>query len=551
MLPPGFVKPPPASRLSEESMDLVCSFVREWDSDRDVVRTLRALCLTSRNWLSSALRALWHDPSRALVVKNDGASRLLHLVLTRPRLAVHIRRLELPSTLLTDPDECPYSCNALAMQNYLLTLFRSCPDITSLSVDSGMGDDILPHLSLLPHLDHLTIAEESGEISLNLAAYLKRLSAQWPASVNALTIQALNLFDDWLKLVDAGNQGVPVLTQPLEYIKLKNCDMHVQHLVEIMPCLAAPTVKHLHISSDSFLGADLTPLISPALQSFTFLWNHLTPEPYLFGRDCQSYFLTRRHPLPVFPSTPSLTRLTFQATSLSLQGFEKLTSAFPNLEYLDLRDSIWHGGEWIPPFYSSAVSVLLECTRALPALKHLALGFLPLVSHAHRLPAVQRACFERGINFSFQPFYPYDFNESLGEVESEEEEVWRTEAPSSGASDDELDWWVDEIDDPADWERYRLARFPDEHARDAPSRIDYAPSTAPTSINSDFFSPEPESPSPSFLVGPPDEPRFEADYEALDEADEDDVEPWMSWSEDVSRDIGEGDRSWRELECGE
>ncbi|GAA6004543.1 hypothetical protein JCM10207_000926 [Rhodosporidiobolus poonsookiae] len=477
MLPPGFVNPSPASRLSEESMDLVCSFVREWDSDRDVVRTLRALCLTSRNWLS-------------------------------------------------------------------------CPGILALSIDSDMDIDVLSHLSLLPNLREIRCSAEGEEFGDNLAVFLRQLDKSCPSSVLELTIQSVCLLEDWWSTWSL-SPDCPLITLPLERITLTDCDMGLLPIVKMLPCLASPTLKHLSISSCLSLGPDLTPLLSPSLETFTFTWANHKPPPHLWGRDCESHAFTGRIPLPTFPSSSNLTRLTFECASLSLQDLEKLTSSLPNLEYLDLRDSVWHCCQWAPPFYTYAVDVLRECIRALSALEHLALGFLPLVSNAHRLPAVQRACFERGIDFSFQPFYPYDFDESLGEVEADEEEVWRTEAPSSGASDDELDWWVDEIDDPADWERYRLARFPAEHARDAPSRIDFAPSTAPTSINSCCSSPEPESPSASFLVGPPDEPRFEADYEALDEADEDDFEPWLSWSEDVSRDIGEGDRSWRELECGD
>ncbi|BGP45889.1 26S proteasome regulatory subunit 7 [Rhodotorula kratochvilovae] len=146
------------ARLPEELVDLVCSFVRDFHVE-DAVTTLSSLCLTSRQFLDPAHRALLYDPSRVLARREvEHAHLFLNRILGRPELGMYVKELEglvdlfdnVPA--LSRDHELP-----VAFVNWAMSLLRCCPNLEAVAVwpDAAVGWS--EELERLPRLRHLTV----------------------------------------------------------------------------------------------------------------------------------------------------------------------------------------------------------------------------------------------------------------------------------------------------------------------------------------------------------------------------------------------------------
>ncbi|GAA5848698.1 hypothetical protein JCM8547_004598 [Rhodosporidiobolus lusitaniae] len=155
--------PSPASRLSEEAMDLVCAFVREFEEDEVMAKALCALSLTSRRWTSSAVRALFADPTRSLPNGNDKlpAWKLLNTIVRRPGLAQYIKALDRLASVL-DGFKPVNELEEVQLATWTLDLVRRCDSISSISIIYERGIDWPTILRELPYLKSVAIQARAG-----------------------------------------------------------------------------------------------------------------------------------------------------------------------------------------------------------------------------------------------------------------------------------------------------------------------------------------------------------------------------------------------------
>ncbi|BGP13800.1 hypothetical protein JCM10213_006368 [Rhodosporidiobolus nylandii] len=521
---------PPAARLSEEAMDLVCAFVREDGKDHTAVATLRALCRTSRRWLSSAVRALWFDPSRALCATEEGAERLLNLLLLRsPDVGRRIKRLHFLPEMIGDPYDPPDSVRtSLAMENLCIGIFLRCPNLEHVTLSPDLGEAVLHHLSLLPRLRSLETQagydEEDDEV---YSDFLITLLKQLPASVKQLSLNDVYFLEG---IVDAG------ILFPVELLKLTGIFSPTRLLNSLEMC--TPSLQSLWLQTIHSVASSSLIRLPSLLTSLKVEAIVYKPPPHTFGASCGE--TAQRWAFPSFAFHSRLTHLTLDFVYLSLRDFASLTTTFPSLASLNLPDSTWNCCEWVAPFYKAASERVADAVAALPSLCILSLGFLPLSNSRTRLPCLERVCRDRDVALSWQPFQPDDWNNDIGELEALEEEAIGAYEQDDGVYEDESsEEWVADVDEAKDWERWRLSRFPDEHLPLSHTPASFTPPTSPSA--SSTFSGEDDA----FFPAAPDEPRTEEGFEAEDEVDEDDREPWLGWQDRV--DFEEEDQAWREF----
>ncbi|GAA5968144.1 hypothetical protein JCM11641_003747 [Rhodosporidiobolus odoratus] len=547
-----------AAQLSEEAMDLVCSYVRDFKDDREAMQTLHALCRVSKRWLSSAHRSLWHDPTR---VQSFGqlhsSDRLLNILLRRPHLAQHVRKAEHFANLsMADFDERSF----LATQNCYLAFWTGCVNITSMSLNSDVSINTLGSISVLAHLRRLRIkARRDGDMpALDYFDFLSDLCKILPSTLQELELEDCDFLDNFA--ADGELEGITFNIVSLSLVD--TCDPST--LIAALFDDFLPVTRHLRICATGLMDEFVQ--LPPSLTSFSFIPDTQRDAPHLMGLACgeEAY----RWPMPEFTYQPNLTHLTVEYAFLDLNILPYLADSFPSLVSLDLRDSTWHPCPWLEDrTYRAPMAKLLGFIDSLPSLQHLSLGHLPLRSAAIRLAKLEDACLERGIALSWQPFYPPGWCS----VSDDDDEVQDGESSTSSSlpdwcdsveeersieeeeKDGEIyDEWVSGVDDPEDWETWRRTRFPNELQ---PSLIRFqcfTPPASPSISSSHYASPPPSfrSPMPTFLEGPSAEPRFEQGYEATDEVELDELEEaegdWRKWTYGDS--LEEGDQAWNAFE---
>ncbi|GAA6037087.1 hypothetical protein JCM8097_008723 [Rhodosporidiobolus ruineniae] len=592
--------PSPAACLSEEAMDLICSFVRDFEDDRgaslsclpcsafaDLIlsmsSTLCALSLTSRRWTSSAVRALYFDPTRSLRRRQavQACWLLTARYLKRPILGTYtcaLVRLPYKQQLLVDASEN----DTAQVETWTLTLLRACPNLSAIAIPLKEVVDWPTELARLDHLRRLIISSLAfGEFwrPLDLVVILRRLAI---TSLCTLVVEGLQ-------------SGLP--HPPVEAVEIQVDVLEIsQYLFHLQPHLALRPVGLKHLRLKPFFCSDGIGenLFLPTLETLEYLpVGRPQPTP------ATPYSASAAFPFIPLPDLPSLRQLAVESVRISLGLLDRVSRQYPQLVTLSFKDSVWPPEQWagdLSPISNPAV-VLNLVLKNLPSLSRLDLGRVP-VRTRDALWALQQLCTDRGIRLDFYPalarcvntqsrpprprltrststssdednFSNRDSGEDDGSASESDDDSASAylsvrhplpflpptffppigvPSSSSGSSGDPQDV---RDDDDAFFEfsdRVYLVPPP------APRDLDPLSSHAFPSSTTVSASPTPSrSPSPVFLFATPDQPRFEPHYQALDfgeksqdDFDSGDGEEWRRW--EGMDTVDEADLAWREGE---
>ncbi|GAA6037099.1 hypothetical protein JCM8097_008732 [Rhodosporidiobolus ruineniae] len=585
--------PSPAACLSEEAMDLICSFVREFEDDREMASTLCALSLTSRRWTSSAVRALYFDPTRSLSRTNPvHACWLLSAkLLKRPGLgsyACDLRRLV--------DKHAYFEADQAQLETWVVALFRSCTRLVSVTLPVGGVYTWASELQQLVHLRHVALepacAEDQSMFLEELEAFLPQL-----CGLNLSSLTFTDLYEDWEPF------------QPSQYTEIRVDSLEVAQYDFSLSCELP--IRPLQLKSLCLrpVGLPTHPgehLLQPSLQRLEYQPSDTRFSPPQTVGDANSYLRLRSSfPYGILPALPNLRHLSLEYIFLDLQFFADIAQACPLLEYLSLKDSTWCPDEWEEPFdpFSDLVSTFRSALNAMPFLQTLDAGWMPVYNYG-ALYAIQAACDRRRINLICKPSLVRSPNPR---VEEPAHDAFRSEAsiaydephpkvvpvthdlrdsPASASDLPDPDFPF-----PSSFTRFDgplvpppflpptgvpspLSSSPDrgddsdffepsERLYLVPSPASALPAPNSNSLFSAAFpffplSPSPSlppsrSPSPVFLPASPDEPRFEPDYQALDlgeksqdDFDSGDGEAWRRW--EGLAEVDEANRAWKEGE---
>ncbi|GAA6004905.1 uncharacterized protein JCM10292_002554 [Rhodotorula paludigena] len=373
----------------------------------------------------------------------------------------------------------------------------------------------------------------------------------------------------------------------LRYLTLHNCEISSTVLSPVPPVLLPLVDLELldcYVASPGYSAAPLD------LRNVRRLWI----EPATVGKNLQSLIphdleqlsyrpvrsrdgtdmlfsspdRPRQWPCPVdsFKPFPRLTFLVLEFVRVDFARFQDIVTSCPNLQHLDLTDSIWlEGGSVLrdSDFPEEGLACALE---HVPQLRFLALGYIPFGRNyffGEPVPHVlQTACRQREIDFRWQRaalsdggsgssayrddhfgFEHQDPDEdpsgqSNEGVADRAPQVSRNSLPSPSPSASSAWSFAGPDDSTADsTNRYRLWNLPrvDRNPLDA----DDAPS-APASLVD----------GQEYVEREADEPRLEEGFQAREDEEglEEEAEPWREWAD--ASDVAEADRMWREFDDG-
>ncbi|GAA5942744.1 hypothetical protein JCM3775_005033 [Rhodotorula graminis] len=540
------------ARLPEELVDLVCSFVVDFEV-RDTTRTLCSLAQTSHWFLEPARRALLHDPSRIITIRRGVHAHLfLHRIIRRPSLAKYVKRLDFLVDLFNfNPSEAVF-----IFINWGFTLLRYCANLVSVAIWPNLDDGWLEELLRLPHLRHLIIAPRRGEV------FQADHAQQLHETLRKLPVEKLRLKDLVLRRCGHPWDQQPPRPAPIRLppvgLELSWCahswtDLAVD-ISDIRDLVLAP---HVHEDYDEVACEHLHDLPLPAgLETLVVKPLHHSILELVGGTsidyECswQDLFLG---PLKFL----ALREVTLFCTAVDRDAFETLCTAAPSLERIDLRGSFWYRGELHGHQQDAA---LVEALSGLPRLRFLHLGQVP--GHGETILDTRVYCGLFGIELEYR---------------CEAVEPTPVAMPSDPAQDPPATATLENDASLQDDSRRLVSFFSSSNPTPSlsPSRpsspssdLDVAgptcpshpglrrtPSPTPTLDDADLAASattivaRTTADTQQYVDAPAAQPRLEPGFEAQDDGvdDElDDAAPWDGWGSECE--MSEADRAWCECD---
>ncbi|BGP37793.1 hypothetical protein JCM10449v2_001715 [Rhodotorula kratochvilovae] len=537
-------------RLPEELVDLVCSFVRDFDVEY-AVTTLGSLCLTSRLFLSPAQRALLYDPSRILATRQvEHAHLLLNRVLRRPELGKQVKRLEGLIDVFNRVSGLSFEHeHPDAFLNWAISLLRCCPNLEAVAVWPDAAAGWIEELDRLPRLRHLTVQR-----SLAHDPYHDDGIPTTPAFLSSLHLSRLNSLT----------------------LRPATCHDYVPPLSLLLPDV------HLVVEGcalfDEELNLDLSNIRHLTLRpSYPIQTSHgLPPQIEMLVYQPRGAALSRREGCRkwqvdgwVHLSEDShrlyvLRVVILESVEVNLWAFETITTTARSLGHLELRNSAWDADDW-----SGYVGCerpmddrLVDALRLLPRLRVLHLGTIPV--SADGIVDTQVHCRLHGVELEWRtlqvrpspsPSFPGAYIVA-GPIQ--------VELPGDNTVSTVVSRWP--------YRRRAMSAYGESDAESHSSSSSSSSATSSASFDVPALPRISRTPTPRldddilasystnlaraaadeqvYLAAPADEPRLEGGYQAGDEADEDvdgeEYEPWRRWGE--ACDVGAADRAWAEYD---
>lgn len=362
--------------------------------------TLLSLSLVSRSWISSAVGALFFDPTRS-ISNLDGAWLFLQKLLQRPGLVQYVQALEcLPSVCdLFSPLGAleRTRTEGLQAETWTLSVLRHCRGVRSITLDTEMpvseGNSWREPLRLLDNLRHLEISGVDVEAEGEDEGVIRLLRTIGDGALSCLVLEDLCLSGDGPRQPEQGEIKV-------NKVKLINVCIHSPPPAVPLPFFSTH-LQHLQIRPrDLIHGATADFLLLPSLVSLGFRPigkvqappNRLTPQ---YHADVQQW----PFPFLSLPSLPNLTSLTLRNVYLHLDHLSNISTNAPDLEELALRGSTWKPEEWLPD--ANPEDAVTAAILRLPSLEYLHLGWVPVVNDAE-ISVIKSTCKGAGIRLRYK-----------------------------------------------------------------------------------------------------------------------------------------------------
>ncbi|GAA5885319.1 hypothetical protein JCM6882_009569 [Rhodosporidiobolus microsporus] len=503
--------------------------------------TLCALSLVSRRWTSSAVRALWHDPSRVLSMRHypQPAGALLHLLLTRPLRTPHVKSLSRLSIHYDiDPVAYAHPDEDRKAEHWLLTILASCKNLETLALPGETPVACYEGFEPFKGIRHLILSLDRNS---------------WPGSTaerfRTIDLEALQSLTE-ITLCDIDFDSLPPLPDCFFRLTIQRLNLVTaifslpDSLSDFFERWSSSSLRFvtIEVSSDAVEHLNDIPL---SVETLILRERAHHSPPDLDGRDEEgSPWAPARpfHPLALQPRG-ALTFLEVPSIQLQLHDMRLLAEAFPNLRHLDLSDATWWVWEWVFPSFVKAFRTFATFIRAVPSLHFLSLGYLPLFptyydeqdsDHGATYTCFLAVVDERGLDLRYQFPLGWTRPDDKGSSEQHEREEYdEPDASRSSGYDDEVDEWEEEWGQEWRWIPF-FGLFERSAVRTPPS------SPSPPS----YFRLADEQ---VYVDEPPVEARCsEVEDDEIEEDKEEPDEPWRRWETD--EDVVEADRRWEAFE---
>ncbi|GAA5885384.1 hypothetical protein JCM6882_009596 [Rhodosporidiobolus microsporus] len=350
-----------------------------------MAKTLCALARVSRCWSSSAIRALWNDPSRALA-SQEQAPDVPNLFLKRPHRTITV----------SVSWDLPYKTEA-------------------------------EHYKPLNRIRHLILEPDEDEDEEAYGDLVMGLDVNALQAVRELTFCQF----DCLSLLDSFDSLL--FNLPVTHLNLEVFHCCEDHLATLLSPPRFPCLSHLSLRVHDCPISSLE-YLPEGIQSFTFRFLHPESSLWVYGYEPPP------PSLPALSPRPSLTSLTFERLHLSLADLARLVTAFPALRHVDLSEVTWNELEWLPPTYTRAFEALSAFVEDLPHLFFLSLGYLPLFAspRGEALRTFFHLADDRGLDLR----YNFPLSSDAGDDKTEDSD--RLSEWDGGCDEWEHDWkWIE------------------------------------------------------------------------------------------------------------
>jgi hypothetical protein len=362
-----------------------------------MTRTLLSLSLTSRRWTSSAVRALYFDPTRCLASSNfsttDKALRFLQKVIRRPGLAAYVHSLDRLPSIAEAFFEAWCESEELQSATWILDVLRRCSHVQSIAISpatfDGGGLNWREELGLLKHLRHLSITSTASEAEADDEGVMRLLRSLGQVSLSSLTLQRFCLGD--------ASDDVEECEIKAKRVELITVCIHPGPIS--LPPFLTSSLHHLRIEPEEIMCDSLNNFLLPSL--VTFAYEPFSPEapPTVLSDKYDAEVSQDDFRFDPFPLLPHLTHLVLQNVYLNLSHLTTISANCPILEILDLEGSTWVPTDWEPE--GPAEETVKNAILRLPSLSKLALGWVPVVREFEMF-FIKSTCKSRGVELSYE-----------------------------------------------------------------------------------------------------------------------------------------------------
>lgn len=325
-------------------------------------------------------------------------------------------------------------------------IVKSCRKVTSLSsvIESEHAGHIVGRLVRDRNLEALELRSTSTWVFEPEMVYevIKQLD-QDSSSLRRLTLRDVDSSDaeeDYGSSLDPEEVNFQRSLLKINELVLIDCEISEAQIVSFIPRIP-DTLTLLHITSnqldselvESILAEVGTQLVTLSLKTSYTDYDTLTLTEYDDGHD--GWEVTHE----IFKTLPRLRQLTLHhAQGLSLGALAFVEECSSDLEWIDLKGSLWDAVEFTDPVWQQMIErVVLK----LPHLARLHLGWLPYTI-GRTFPLIENACRKQDVQLTYAL--------CVDEDESDEED----EDDESVSEEDEGNYY-DEYDEDDGWEDER------------------------------------------------------------------------------------------------
>lgn len=375
---------------------------------------LRALALTCRSTVGSALRELYRNPLRPWGVSNaHSANLLLRTLSTNPHRAKSVRHLRLFDVVI-EYDKTSVAGD-LSVDEWQEQIIKVCSEVDHLFLhllDVEMATNLAHLVAMLPHILSVDVRVPSRSTAFPLS-----LVTAWSTSYELTGASHPRLT---LVLWTAPRPGVPFGPRPL--YSVKDLTLHVSAFMAGV--------------ADSFLPSSLDSLTSLAIHDtayfrypdhLAYIMSQIETAPlrrFVYAGDvgmcikrctaanwdeyCSTSIIL---PNAVFTSLPHVTHLSvLSSNGMSVAKLALLAQHSPFLRVLNLRDTVW---SYAPEDLlndgdgpSRAEGEIIDVLQRMSKLDKVDLGVFPVVKDEGKLAHLFQYCRSTGIRMDWQEVQP-------------------------------------------------------------------------------------------------------------------------------------------------
>lgn len=398
----------PALLISEEAQDLIGYHLRQYRADR---RALAAFCLVTRYWLSSARRALYHDPLALVQSLGFGPPpiKLVTTLETWPHLGELVRCVH-PREVTSNFGKARDSLE------FYIRMLKVCPKPRRLSLPFPASRDAIEIIEAAPRpleLEVLTLYSTQPKW-FDVFAYARGMNILEQSFQHS---SAFGLYIDGVveaPLFTSQTDAQPRIPFKLTSLSLYECGVFPSLIPFLLPKSSA-SLREVHLSLAGTPSRATARFVKQTIGSNLEVLKHFADTLWIEGGtfSVEEYDSITAVAIPseLYTPLPSLRHVGLEDIhGITLSDFEALIKGSPLLASINFRDSVWDFAPSVPfglATGSPAIDFLLvdEILRDLLArlprtVERVHLGVLPTSNKT--IPKFSKVADDRGFLFNYQ-----------------------------------------------------------------------------------------------------------------------------------------------------